>query len=187
MNEVYTDLEKQPFKQVVDEVGIKDPTKLLKLVPNNPRYFTPSLEDIRVGYECEWLQDPAFEKWIPFTVALSNIGLLLKNDQSGLNFGIRVPYLSKEQIEAEGWVKQDNNFNETQRLAWIPDYELKTDFGSLRLYISNKDKPWENITIEKYTKSDVNDAFSMSSKWVVYRGQCKDINTFRYICKLLNI
>ncbi len=177
MNEVYTDHERQPQKDDLID----------------PSYFTPSIEDFRAGYECEVLHksykmvnDESIykEEWLKVTVKGSTAYLYIGELSKQL---IRVPYLTKEQIEAEGWVKQDNNFNETQRCAWLPDYELKTEFGSMRLYILSKDNISKEIIIERYDKSDANDAWSMSRKMIVYRGQCKDINTFRYICKLLNI
>ena len=152
------------------------------------KYFTPSIEDIRVGYECElWSRiPPKPNDWnkniiTPFIMKLA----LIKANE--LDKWVRVPYLTKEQIEAEGWTKVDNKINDTQRIGYIPDYELITDFGRLRLYLRYLDKPYEEITIERYTKSNPNEPWSMSGKWIVYNGKCKDINTFRYICKLLGI
>lgn len=147
------------------------------------KYFQPDITDIRVGYECE-------VKWHTYGDGINWRSYIVKAGDSILTTNnVRVPYLTKEQIEAEGWVRQNNYFDETkkQRLGLIPDYELKTEFGSLRLFIKDLEKPYESIDIERYIKSDPNNPWSLSGKWFVYRGQCKDINTFRYICKLLNI
>lgn len=162
------------------------------------KYFTPSIEDIRVGYECEKaIIDFSSTGGKPLDWKKYIIGQDMDVEEKGLREmsqyvlwntgGLRVPYLTKEQIEAEGWIKQDNKFNEEQRVAWKPDYEFKTDFGSLRLYIPKLDKPYEDICIERYTKSNPNNVWSMSGKWIVYRGGCRCINDFRYISKLLGI
>ncbi len=158
------------------------------------KYFTPDVTDICVGYECEkGILDYSSTGntplgWEQYVFKNPN----LREDDlcvfaMDMNMPLRTQYLTTKQIEAEGWVKQDNSFNETQRVAWVPDYILETTFGSLRLYISNTEEPYKDICIERYTKSDPNNTWSMSGKWVVYRGVCKDINTFRKICKLLNI
>ena len=158
------------------------------------KYFVPEISDIRVGYECEiWWNYNYLPKdeWCSVKVLQeSTKDFDLYDFTSRINKNeIRVPYLTKEQIEDEGWVRQNNYLDETknQRFGGIPDYELKTEFGSLRLFIKDLEKPYENISIERYTKSDHSNPLSLSGKWFVYRGICKDINTFRYICKLLNI
>jgi hypothetical protein len=90
------------------------------------KYFTPDIEDIHIGYECEYHGmttgglyffnenntkdekisiEPFIEVWYPIKCSLDpwdkrkpeEIIELLKNNQ------IRTPYLTKEQIETEGW------------------------------------------------------------------------------------
>ncbi len=135
------------------------------------KYFTPSIGDIKIGYECElWSSFPpkAFH-WnkniiTPFTMklALDRINELDKY--------IRVPYLTKEQIEAEGWkynteepykiYKYDNYMRDGWKFNYSPEYKA--------------------LILTSYN-------FKELSYSPCFRGQCKDINTFRYICKLLNI
>lgn len=163
---------------------------------NNENYYTPSIEDIHVGYECEHTTDTLTfrvnntdkiikDKLYPYDV-INYLKWIIEDGHEISEF-IRTPYLTKEQIEKEGWVKLDNKFNDTQRIVHIPDYELKTEFGSLRLYIPDLDKVYEDIRIEKYTKGNPNDVWSMSSFYTIYRGLCPSINEFRQITKLLNI
>lgn len=160
-------------------------------------YFVPEIEDIRVGYECEIESSWGWQRDIwPRVLGMDTItgfdvqdrGVWKVTEELVQMNGIRVPYLTKEQIEEEGWVKRTKwlNDEEKQRLGWMPDYELQTDFGSLRLYIRDLENPWKHISIEKYVKSK-GEPWQMSSFEPVFRGQCKDINTFRYICKLLKI
>lgn len=156
------------------------------------KYYTPSVEDIHVGYEGQYhnvcmdergKKEFNYDRWDTTILSKINVEIMLKY---GIN-SFRTPYLTREQIEKEGWIKVDNKFNDTQRIFHIPDYELKTEFGSLRLYIPDLDKVYEDIRIEKYTKGNPNDVWSMSSFYIIYRGPCPSINEFRKIVKLLGI
>ncbi len=120
----------------------------------NHLYFTPSIEDIRVGYECEI-------DWAGMAGGRENYlkQILKLNELSGMNeffikAAVRVPYLTKEQIEAEGWEEHANGFEKD---------------GNLLKLLNNRDVIISHAGFSKFC------------------GECKDINTFRYICKLLNI
>lgn len=120
-------------------------------------YFTPSIEDIRVGYECEVRNRASIrEHWVPhiITTSLMERGFFKIKDW----FDIRVPYLTKEQIEKEGW-EQRGGPESFYRGKYLTHY----DFRTKTLYM----------------------AFSGSK--ILDGMNCKDINTFRYICKLLGI
>ena len=122
------------------------------------KYFTPDIEDVHAGYECELL---IYAKWEPNTVKpyteLRSVVKCIKDKV------IRVPYLTKEQIEAEEW-KFDYNLGDF-------DYYIKTvNDTEYELEFCYKERI--NINIWKRT---------------LYHGECKDINTFRKLCKLLHI
>jgi len=133
------------------------------------KYFTPDIEDICIGYEYEQLVTPLSEslsksepEWMkckfpdPFTI--DRILLLYERKEQ-----LRVPYLTKEQIEAEGW-KFDYNLGDFDYYIKIvndTEYELEFCYK-------------ERININRY-------------KFTLYHGECKDINTFRKIIKLLKI
>ena len=123
------------------------------------KYFTPDIEDIRVGYEYESLlkQEDGSEKWVPQKIVRRYD---LEGDWEGwLHYGIvRTPYLTKEQIEAEGWKHYGNNcfeLNPRWFCSWYPE------INRLEVYDNENEKN--------------------------FAGKCKDINTFRKICKLLEI
>lgn len=141
------------------------------------KYFTPSIEDIRVGYECEELLDTCYncgtkderhdirwEKRVFKELLHSNyIYEKIKNEK------LRVPYLTKEQIEAEGWK------------------ELKRELDGFGKY-SYFQKETKHITFqekEHILEIHNDEAYSDHQTW--YEGECKDINTFRQIMKLLGI
>lgn len=127
------------------------------------KYFTPSIEDIRVGYECECLwccQEP--RPWWPIVITEED-----KMDTKSLPFGIevtwrlqdgeiRVPYLTKEQIEAEGWEQRGGEWD-----FYKGKYHILYDARIKMLYMG------------------------MSGSKILDGARCKDINTFRMICKLL--
>src|SRR6187399_1401013 len=63
----------------------------------NEQYFTPAMEDLRVGYECESYNNHVWVKMIFTTKDFD--GLPLDIDGRWL----RTPYITREQIEKEGW------------------------------------------------------------------------------------
>ena len=128
----------------------------------SPIYFVPDIEDIRVGYECEIKPTGSEElDWMPYVINGDTAFKYYKTKGKGAT-SIRVPYLTKEQIEAEGWV-----FDK----IYLGDVYYKRLGYSMCHFLSQK-----RISITRE---------SSDTKW--YMGECKDINTFRYICKLLNI
>ena len=136
------------------------------------KYFIPKIEDIHVGYECQFcnqcwstplqsdlvVPEPKNQGWW-------NIKITTDHDFEELEWllgdSIRTPYLTKEQIEAEGWEESNvNNFfsfknNDRFYVSWYPEMN-RIEFGD-----------------------DENE--------IGFAGTCPSINEFRTICKLLNI
>lgn len=140
------------------------------------KYFTPSIEDIRIGYEAEvnwgYYRNPDGTKssnpdgWKP--VVFKGVDEAVRKYHS---LGMyRVPYLTKEQIEAEGW-------EITAREVKAPPYEV--DWINAK---KGEHTLWINLAMHKSMHMGISDKI-----YNVFRGQCKDINTFRYIIKLLGI
>ena len=126
------------------------------------KYFIPEIEDIYSGYEYEVRRNDG--KWERVTKFSNDYDYednphyaIMKDIKAGK---IRVPYLSKEQIEKEGWefTEQINNRLYFRKGAFVLTFE--DDY----------------INIDNTKGQDIG-----------YWGKCKDINTFRYICKLLEI
>jgi hypothetical protein len=117
------------------------------------KYYTPDISDIRVGYECEI--SSGRRHWITY--------IILPEDFHRINsyFKIRTPYLTKEQIEAEGWKETDT-----------PEFfdSVKND----RYYLN-----WE----PKFRWISIGDNEGQDG----YSGKCPSINEFRYILRLLGI
>jgi hypothetical protein len=132
------------------------------------KYFTPDIEDIHIGYELEVnynfkLNDIFHKKIIDSFEELSDIHSRMPGDCV-----IRVPYLTKEQIEAEGWERYHMDG------TYIKDnHILNFDFatGLNRLNIHKKPETGKNVT----------------SHDMLFNSKCKCINDFRKIIKLLGI
>jgi hypothetical protein len=123
------------------------------------KYFTPDIEDIHVGYACEELRNGNWEFLnIPYNECLNDLY------SQCLNNFIRVPYLIKEDIEDEGWEIINSEI-------FTYGYFLK---GECKLELQEDNK----ICIRKGLWYPEN---------TIYKGECKDINTFKKIIKLLGI
>jgi|LakMenE18May11ns_1017448.scaffolds.fasta_scaffold9957797_14 hypothetical protein len=145
-------------------------------------YYTPKITDIRIGYECEvnWSRGYS-EEFIPLNTRLKDEegvycpdldDIVIAHDDGYAEF--RTLYLTKEQIESEGWVysKDSNSFI----------YDIKnTDSISFTLIITGDGNRFGFKTIVITKNSSWN-------SYPVYHGICPSINEFRYITKeLLNI
>jgi hypothetical protein len=132
-------------------------------------YFTPDITDIRVGYECELHQH---NEWVHSVLEWEyNFDGLIYSMKVMPSMAIRVPYLTREQIEGEGW-----EFAGEVEKAYLLLFTKMP-----HLYISY-DTRLHLMTIFK-VENDILD----SEEEVLYNGPMKDINTLRYICKLLEI
>jgi len=154
----------------------------------NKEHYTPEISDLKIGYECEICTNYGYEsfnkgeeKWEKVIIGYKIPGGY--NDElcdiiHGLDDGyqpVRVKYLTKEQIEKEGWnyhiIKNETNFK------YFTDTFYTKDNFILRLYRGF----WNNeILSVRVTIMDQHEG-------IIYKGSCPSINEMRYICKLLNI
>ena len=138
------------------------------------KYFTPDIEDICIGYELEINWSRAYEVcWVPIKVLVQDEDFAYTNSISdiinALDDGMseaRVPYLTKEQIEAEGW-----------------EY-VETDINSIFTFKKSNCILYCNFITKKIQLDFLVNNGGIST---LFSGQCKDINTFRKLCKLLHI
>ena len=135
------------------------------------KYFTPNIEDIRVGYECEYLFGGENGIWTN-GFGLGSAGFPELWEIKANPKILRVPYLTKEQIEAEGWKLPDSMVTSDTNDIWGTITPLIKRTNGNVLYCRQ---------FGTYIK------LSQYGGGILFMGECKDINTFRYICKLLNI
>jgi hypothetical protein len=123
------------------------------------KYFTPDIEDIYIGYVLEHLSATGYiVTKFEIDSSLPALQELIKLNQ------IRVPYLTKEQIEAEGWEYE-------KEIKTVQCYDKEN------IFIAYSEKT-HRMLIRKHN----------NETWkTIYFGRCKDINAFRKIIKLLEI
>lgn len=162
------------------------------------KYFIPKIEDIFIGYEFETLLNLELGSslqngWNKYTIDLENNidDLFIEIVDTIKKKNIRTPYLTKEQIESEGWLFADiKNSDDTIFLSF---YKIIDDHIQLKLIydINNIDFETGDI-IENVRKLNIEKIlFKNNEKFVgtyLIQGiECKCINQFRLITKLLNI
>ena len=135
------------------------------------KYFTPDIEDLCIGYEYEQLINQVWTKEVfaKGSYLPENIDLLNWIHSCVLSKKIRVPYLTKEQIEAEGWEFIKHH-------AGTEWYDFEKDEYSLYVDFDFRGEIYLKIYSDRYYE-----------EFNYFSGKCKDINTFRKICKLLEI
>lgn len=128
-------------------------------------YYTPNIEDIHIGYECQVSYNHG-NTWRDF--------IIVEEDFQRLRsiYKLRTSYLTKEQIEAEGW----KILNDTTLNMELSKCETVFEGYDIKL---GEDK----ITIRAYSA----DIYSGGGFSTLYVGKCPSINEFRTICKLLGI
>lgn len=143
------------------------------------KYYKPEIEDIRVGYECEILSNHHTSKgeiaetvwssyiFTPMTIETGNIKI---KDVLGMIFEVRTPYLTKEQIEAEGWTAENLTGSFSKQIGEYTFFIRKRSIDDIEIV---KIKTIENGVKNSYR--------------TIFNGKCPSINEFRYIIKLLNI
>lgn len=138
------------------------------------KYFTPNITDLRVGYNCEVKWDSrAFEKKV------FNIEDIFIVNRVGLG-NVRTPYITKEQIEDEGWDEIWNNGRSFKKSTG--GYYCNLHMGKYNNEEGERDQS-TFVDITCIRESEIRDGRTER----LFSGDCPSINEFRYICKLLNI
>ena len=156
------------------------------------KYFTPDIEDIRVGYECEiWWCCGEPREWVKTIATLEDEEEYAKLTVSDIAFRIghgdvRVPYLTKEQIEAEGWTEFITEYRGDIKLENM-NYVFFNEKSNYMLgWFFNRNQI--GLLVKDPAKAlDINGNIINYNDAPRYTGECKDINTFRKIIKLLGI
>jgi hypothetical protein len=154
------------------------------------KYFTPNVEDFRAGYSCEVLSEIrntygelAGTEWMPYTIK-QGVNYTVRNNNASVTLSnvimyppldkVRVPYLTKEQLEKEGWQIRNTAL----------DNMIFIDKGNYMGVIRFMD---EDVILGFALKDPIKLDWMPDPENFRVTVPCKDINTFRYICKLLGI
>lgn len=172
------------------------------------KYYTPAIEDIHIGYECEFHGittgglyffnddgskdeeksiEPSIKVYYPMRCGIDPWSTDLKPEdiyESISNNQIRTPYLTKEQIEAEGWIFKTKSID----LWFESDIEKASSLQEFYRYKCYK--LFLNYGLHDrrlIIKGDFTGGCNFEQSDTLFEGFCPSINEFRTICKLLNI
>jgi len=148
-------------------------------------YFTPEIEDFYVGYEFQCKIYGEEDEWVNCIYSRPTDEVFCKDsdDNIWVNDSIRVPYLTKEQIEAEEWKYYQTIPDSIFSKSYVEYYK---DVELFKVVISISETS-HYLTIEKVFQNVQVGNGLQEFRNTIYNGECKDINTFRKICKLLRI
>jgi len=148
------------------------------------KYFIPEIEDIRIGYEFELIDyasnnynsDKSTCNWNSYVLEKKDIFSSYK-EESFLETCIcylnskhlRVPYLTKKQIENEGWKEIFNRHDGFGKYSYFQK-------GTTHITFQEKEHLIEIHNDEDYDEHKT---------W--YNGKCRCINEFRAIMKFLEM
>jgi hypothetical protein len=130
------------------------------------KYFTPDIEDFCIGYEYETIYLKSV--WTKESLRIMDAGWFFESyENDAVPTEFRVPYLTKEQIEAEGWIDDTLCYQTPELFVGLQNSQTWR-----KLVYKFSDNVLQIVEVDDY---------------YIYSGQCKDINTFRKIIKLLEI
>lgn len=151
----------------------------------SPIYFVPDIEDIRVGYECEMYTHRFLEGygWNKQILGSTLVAAIVTHSNE-LEKGIKTPYLTKEQIEAEGWKPVNTGGLENGCMNGRCAFTKGNYFLIIPSQPNTKLGNRIEIVMVDVLKDDYNE---WTSNGRMYLGECRCINDFRLIMKLLCI
>lgn len=131
------------------------------------QYFVPGISDLRIGDYIEIVNSKG--KWITgeFPNVVRQVSSLDQYADDIMAFAhtlYRLPYLTQEQLESEGWVYSHTIGRSVRFLYRGYKLQFSVENNDYKVFITNN-----------------------YNRYIVFNGQCRDINTLRYIQKLLNI
>ena len=151
------------------------------------KYHTPELEDLFIGYEIERYIAGSGDSYDNIILNKIELEWCLNCYNTNCQKGwLRTPYLTKEQIESEGWV-----FNYLGKDDWfknsipiLPYNEIDYPF---ELWFK-LDNYWLGFykNIHKIVVLEKGEDYS-GGQIIRFNGKCPSINEFRKIIKLLEI
>lgn len=136
------------------------------------KYYTPEIEDLRVGYECQWNDLSIWRDEI-----LDSYGLfatIINESNESLVDKIRTKHLDKQDIESLGWKFKGKSID-----IWF-EKEGDFDMGSFTTYKIIMHYGLEDHRMFIY-------ADDQGTEYDLFKGEIKSINELKYIQKLLGI
>ena len=148
-------------------------------------YYTPDIEDLRIGYECEVCDLPHVKEFVYMfprnfeykKIKIEDISMIQVAANHLKQFCLRTKYLTKENIELLGW-KINIDYNHLSRCGFEKDNYY------LLLNMHNK-IPFIKIIYKDPSKEE--DGWIVAPEHFQISIQCPSINELKTILKLLSI
>jgi len=144
-------------------------------------YYKPKPEDLRLGYECEVYYPSGWYKYLVEDLQCGSDGSSLIGDlnwyiEEGL-YEVRTPFLTKEQIEGEGW-KHTGNYRDGGSKGF--------EKGNYYLFFTGDNSLYREVfgTKRNFSKIEILEDKKFKT---LFEGVIKSINELRTIQKLLKI
>lgn len=146
------------------------------------KYYTPDIEDLFVGYECEMQWSCGYDPtWTPYTIrvtdeegAYGEIGFTFDMLDDGAS-AVRTKYLSQEDIEGLGWEYDEDSIRQLPLLRFVK-YESGRVCNAL----------W--LDEDEHTIDIIENNFNGGGGYfTIFKGECKSINELRKIMKMIGI
>ena len=148
-------------------------------------YFTPTIKELHVGYQCElYCKD---EGWVPCTMSVST----LEDVDDGWE-QIRTPFLTKEQIEAEGWeeVSVQHRWGSSTYYKLIKEITIEDEdqeYTGREYRLSCTFKPNALLFIDKHPMYYGKTHYDGYACTQIFQGKISSINEFRTLMKWIGI
>ena len=150
------------------------------------KYYIPEIEDIRIGYQCEWRNINEDDTWKPTIISnYEEIYQIIRDISQEFDREYRVPYLTKEDMIGEGWVL-NSDLHYEEYIKYTGTYDVEDDLTGIefKLRYNFKDK---SLFIEKGIINYGKGQYPYEGNNYIFAGTCRCINDFKLIMKLLNI
>jgi hypothetical protein len=159
------------------------------------KYFIPDISDLHIGYECEIYAQCTSKmirkvEWhsvkVSYSPEMSEYVGILQCKKLIKTHHIRVPYLTKEQIQAEGWTEYIIEYKRDINLENMNYVFFNEKLNYMLCWFFNRNQI--ALLVKDPSKAlDTNGNIINYNDTPRYTGECKDINTLRKIIKLLEI
>lgn len=159
-------------------------------IPQTEKYYTPAIEDMHAGYECEEQIYPEYDKpfWKPLIIGneYNPTDSFRERKTIKLPFPefIRTPYLTKEQLIKDGW-----KYSASMLYGNVTDGDIEGMFekGNIMCIVNYKLHKITLFIIDPSKRMDEAIIWGVQPEHFRFTCNCPSINEFRQICKLLNI
>lgn len=169
---------KQVPKEKLEKLPKYDKEQVEELI-RDKQYYTPDTEDLFIGYVFQFYHGD-HKEWQSYVLENDDELIPILKEILGGSLVIRTPYLTKEQIEAEGWESIGTNW-----------FNLKEVSGELGYYLYVRLQIWgdenKSCRIIGYRWNPTKGEVPNEEQGVLFEGQIKSINELRKLMKWLNI